>query len=87
LGEVKVKFRANFAYVFAKDKDGSEMALCRLRYGAYASEWGFAIYLASKDGYEDSVLPSGQLAGTPEEALDCACGLYLSEPAAWLSSL
>jgi len=29
----------------------------RLRYGGSASMWGFAVYLASKDGYQDSVLP------------------------------
>jgi len=38
---------------------------------------GFAIYLASKDGYEDSVLPTGGFAGAPQDALDCACDLYL----------
>jgi hypothetical protein len=42
-----------------------------------------AIYLASKDGYEDSVLPTGDLAGAPEDALDTACGLYLGDPTAW----
>ena len=31
----------------------------RLRYGGSAARWGFAIYLASKDGYEDSLLPTG----------------------------
>jgi hypothetical protein len=44
---------------------------------------GFAIYLASKDGYQDAVLPSGMPVGTPEEALDTACGLYLNDPTAW----
>ena len=44
---------------------------------------GFAVYLASKDGYEDSVLPTGDLAGAPEDALDTACGLYLGDPTAW----
>ena len=34
----------------------------------------------------DSILPSGHFAATPEEALDCACGLYLGNPAAWLTS-
>jgi len=87
LGEVEVRFRTNFAYVGAKAKDGSQMPLCRLRYGGSAATWGFAVYLASRDGYEDSVLPSGRLAGSPEEALDCACGLYLGDPGAWLSSL
>ena len=45
--------------------------------------WGFAIHLASRNGYEDAVLPSGYPVGTPEEALDCACGLYLNDPTAW----
>jgi hypothetical protein len=38
--------------------------VCRLRYGGSATSWGFAIYLASKDGYEDSLLPSGYPVGT-----------------------
>ena len=54
-----------------------------MRYGGTASRWGFAIYLASKDSYEDSYLPTGQHAGSPEDALDCACGLYLNDPTAW----
>jgi hypothetical protein len=29
------------------------------------------MYLASKDGYEDAVLPTGAFAGMPEDALDC----------------
>jgi hypothetical protein len=28
-------------------------------------------------------LTSGYPVGTPEEALDCACGLYLNDPTAW----
>lgn len=52
-----------------------------------ASLWGFAIYLASRDGYEDSVLPSGLPTGQPEQALDCACGLYLDDPDAWQKHL
>ncbi|WP_322761183.1 hypothetical protein [Frankia sp. Cr2] len=52
----------------------------RLRYLGSAADWGFGLYLASKDGYEDAVLPVGTFTGTPEEALDCACELYLSTP-------
>jgi hypothetical protein len=44
--------------------------------------WGFPIYLASKGGYQDSVLPTGHMAGSPEDALDTACGLYLADPTA-----
>jgi hypothetical protein len=28
-------------------------------------------------------LPSGYPADTPQEALDCVCGLYLNDPTAW----
>src|SRR6266508_2910976 len=72
-----------FAYVTGELADGTALPLCRLRYGGYANRWGFAIYLASKDGYQDSILPSGYPVGTAEEALDCACGLYLNDPTAW----
>lgn len=83
LVRVEVRFRAQFAYIDGYLPDGQVLPLCRLRYGGSASIWGFAVYLASKDGYEDSILPSGHLAGSPEDALDCACGLYLNDPTAW----
>ena len=87
LSRVSVRVRGNFAYISATTTDNEELALCRLRYGGSASQWGFAIYLASKEGYEDSVLPNGMTAGTPEEALDCACGLYLNDVTAWTNAL
>ncbi len=66
--------------------DGAVLSLCRLRYGGYAATFGFAIYRASSERYEESALPSGAFAGTPEEALDCACGLYLGDPSAWVTN-
>ena len=30
-----------------------------------------------------SILPNGGPSGTPEQALDCACGLYFKDPTAW----
>ena len=83
LAGVTVRFRANFAYVDGEVRDGPTIPLCRLRYAGSANRWGFAVYLASREGYEDSVLPSGMTAGSPEEALDCACGLYLANPDIW----
>jgi hypothetical protein len=83
LAEVDVRFRGQFAYVDGHLADGTVLPLCRLRYGEYANRWGFAIWLASKDRYEDSYLPSGSHVGTAEDALDCACGLYLNDPPAW----
>jgi energy-coupling factor transporter ATP-binding protein EcfA2 len=61
---------------------GEQITLCRLRYGGSAHTWGFAIYRASHDDYEDNFLPSGSPTGSAEEALDCACGLYLNDPTA-----
>ena len=84
LVRVNVRHRGAFAYIDGQLADETTLPLCRLRYGGYANQWGFAIYLASKDGYEDSTLPTGQFAGAPEDALDCACGLYLNDPTAWL---
>ncbi len=48
--------------------------------GGSAARWGFAMYLATKDGYQDAVLPTGDFASPPEDALDCAAGLYLGDP-------
>ncbi len=72
-----------FAYVHGQLVNGTTLPLFRLRYGGSTSSWGFAIDLASRDSYENSVLPSGYPVGTPEEALDCACGLYLNDATAW----
>lgn len=83
LASISVRFRSQFAYLDAHLHDGEAMPLCRLRYSGSAHRWGFAIYLASRDGYQDSILPTGHPAGSPEEALDCACGLYLNDPTTW----
>ena len=85
LADVAVRYRGAFAYVDGHLADGTTLPLCRLHYGGSAHTWGFAIYRASHDDYENSVLPTGYPAGTPQEALDCAAGLYLADPTAWLT--
>lgn len=45
-----------------------------------------AFYAASGETNEDSLLPSGAFTGTPEEALDCACGTYFGDPSAWVTN-
>jgi hypothetical protein len=80
LAGVHVRHRGAFAYVDGELPDGEVIKLMRLRYGGSASMWGFALYLASTDKYEDAILPTGGFAGSPEDALDCACGLYLATP-------
>jgi hypothetical protein len=44
---------------------------------------GFAITLANKDGYQDSILLSGLPIGAAEAALDTACGLSSTGLSAW----
>lgn len=82
LVDTQIRFRAGFAYVDGVLADGEVLRLCRLRYAGYANQWGFAIYRASHDDYEDSYLPTGTMRGTAEDALDTACGLYLGDPTA-----
>ncbi len=48
--------------------------LMRLRYGGSAHRSGLAIYLASEDGYEDHVW----FTGSPQDALDPVCNLYVT---------
>ncbi|GAA1880786.1 hypothetical protein GCM10009715_29020 [Paeniglutamicibacter psychrophenolicus] len=86
VADIRMRFRARFAYVDALvQEDGESMVqkLCRLRYGGSAHIWGFAIYRASHDDYDDSVLPTGLPVGSAEEALDTACGFYFNDPTAW----
>ena len=83
LAGITVRYHGEFAYVAGQLPDGTALPLCRLRYAGSATSWGFAIYRASHDDYEDSFLPSGTPVNTAEEALDCACGLYLNDPTAW----
>lgn len=85
LTRVTVAHRAGFAYVTGHLPDGEHLPLCRLRYGGSASIWGFAIYRASHNDYQASYLPNGDTAGTPQQALDTACGLYLGDATAWLT--
>jgi hypothetical protein len=87
LNDLNIRYRASFAYLDGLTAADDSLQLCRLRYLGNAERWGFAIYLASKDGYEDAILPTGSFTGTPEQALDCACGLYLNDITAWTDAL
>ncbi|MGH8923932.1 MAG: hypothetical protein ACRDWA_04710 [Acidimicrobiia bacterium] len=87
LSDLSLRYRGSFAYVAGSTTEDESMPLFRLRYLGSPHQWGFAIYLASKDGYEDSMLPHGSFTGTPQQALDCACGLYLNDISAWTEAL
>ena len=83
ISRLNIRYRAGFAYIDADLDNGDTLKLCRLRYAGYATTWGFAIYRYSHQDYQDSWLPNGTPAGTPEEALDTACGLHLGDTTAW----
>lgn len=63
LVEVAVRARGSFAYVSGVLADGDVLLLCRLCYLGSPHEWGFAVYLVSKDGYEDPMLARGGFTG------------------------
>jgi hypothetical protein len=77
LTDLHIRYHGQFAYVEGELANGERLPLIRLRYGGSASIWGFGLYLASSDKYENQILPTGIPVGTPQEALDCACDLYL----------
>jgi hypothetical protein len=65
LSQIRMRYRAGFAYIDGVLADGEVLRLCRLRYAGSAREWGFAIYRASHDDYEDSFLPTGFMGAHP----------------------
>ena len=67
ISQIHTRYRANFAYIDAVLADGEELKLCRLRYGGSAHQWGFAIYRASHDDYEDSYLPPATRSAPPRK--------------------
>jgi hypothetical protein len=83
LEEVTIRWRGSCGYVSGYITEDDAIPLCRIAYLGSPGDWGFAIYQASTGAYQESVLPGGSPAGTPQQALDCACGLYLAGPAAW----
>ena len=78
LETVEVTCRAGFAYVTGVLPGGEQQPLLRLRYGGSAHSFGFAIYSAARDRYEDALLLTGYPTGTPQEALDTACTVHLA---------
>jgi hypothetical protein len=80
LTRVQVTYRGAFGYVTGVLRNGEHIPLCRLRYGGSAHSFGFAIYSAAHDRYQDAILRTGLPAGTPQEALDTACTIHLTGP-------
>jgi hypothetical protein len=47
-------------------------------HGGSARSFGFAIYSAARDRYQDALLLTGHPTGTPQQALDTACTVHLT---------
>lgn len=73
LSTVHVRYRAQFAYVAGELTNGEQVPLMRLRYGGSANRWGTAIYVASKNSYEDQIW----FTGTVEDVFDLVCDLHI----------
>jgi|SRR5450755_1865848 hypothetical protein len=78
LEKVQVTCRGAFAYAAGVLPGGQVIPLFRLRYGGSAHSFGFAIYTAARERYEDALLLTGYPTGTPQEALDTACTVHLA---------
>ena len=74
LADVHLRYRGQFAYVTGELTDGEQLPLMRLRYGGSAHHWGTAIYVASKNSYEDQIW----FTGTIEDVFDLVCDLHVT---------
>jgi hypothetical protein len=81
IDHLNTRFKGGFGYVEAVLPDGNTLRLCRLRYAGYANMWGFAIWRPATTTTKTPTSPPA--AGTVEDALDTACGLYLNDPTDW----
>jgi hypothetical protein len=59
LAKVRARYHGSFAYITAMFRNGEQIPLFRLRYGGSAHSFGFAIYSAASDRYEDALLRTG----------------------------
>jgi len=78
LEEVTVRWRGGYGYLTAYISEDEGVPICRLEYLGLDDTWGFALYDPATDTYTDTLLPDGQPAGSPQDALDCAVRLHLT---------
>jgi hypothetical protein len=66
-----IRFKFQFCYIDALENgDANPTHLCRLRYFVARKEWSLAFYTYSNEKYVPCAFPSGEICGTPEEALE-----------------
>src|SRR5260370_8573035 len=69
LSKVQARYHGPFAYITGMLPGGEQILLFRLRYGGSAHSFGFAIYSAPPDRYEDPGRPTVPPIRTPQQAL------------------
>ena len=62
LEEVTISWRGSYGYVSAYLTEDEAIPVCRLRYLGSDTGWGFALYQASSERYDDTLLPDGSAA-------------------------
>ncbi len=65
LAGLHIRYRGAFAYIEGRLADGESIPLMRLRYTGSATHWGFALSLASNNGYQDTHRPTGPPSPAP----------------------
>jgi hypothetical protein len=65
LEEITISWHGGYGYVTAHLPDKEQLPLCRLRYLGSDTDWGFALYRASSETYDDTLQPDGSPSGTP----------------------
>jgi hypothetical protein len=82
LEEVTIRWRGGFGYLTGCIGDGAGeelIPLARIEYLGDDDEWAFAIYDPATETYTDAVLHTGQDTGHPNDALDTAAIVHLTE--------
>jgi hypothetical protein len=64
---VQARYHGPFACITGVLPGGEQLPLFRLRYGGSAHSFGFAIYDAARDRYQDALLRTGLPVGTPRK--------------------
>jgi hypothetical protein len=73
--KLSVRFKNQFCYLDASEKNKDPFPIGRLRYFGL-DKWCLAFYTYSSERYESSIFPSGEWFGTLEEAISI-CEMYL----------
>jgi hypothetical protein len=64
LEEVTIRWHGSYGHVTGYVTEDEGIPLCRIAYTGSPDDWEFAIYQASTETYQESVLPGGSPVGT-----------------------